>query len=140
MAYELSTATPLGVPPTSFGQPSSTLGPLTDNPLVRSLSNVYNTFSERRARLGLTNPGSIEGVGKEVQRDVFLTNYMHSGIRADLTKAFSLSPLFQVSHQFAMGERMQPYAFAALYGTNNVSLAAASFCFGARRMHEKHGD
>lgn len=111
MAFEISPA------------PSSSFGVLTENPIARSLSNAYNAFSERRAKLGLTNPGSVENVAKEVQREVFLTNYMHTGIRADLTKAFSLSPLFQVSHQFAMGERMQPYAFAALYGTNNVSLA-----------------
>lgn len=113
MAFELSPA------------PSSSFGALTNNPLARSLSSAYNAFSERRAKLGLSNPGSIENVAKEVQREVFLTNYMHTGLRADLTKAFSLSPLFQVSHQFAMGERMQPYAFAALYGTNNVSAASS---------------
>ncbi|ETS80201.1 Mitochondrial import receptor subunit tom-40 [Pestalotiopsis fici W106-1] len=110
MAVELSSA------------PSSSFGALTENPIARSLSSAYNAFSDRRAKLGLSNPGSIEGVAKEVQREVFLTNYMHTGLRADLTKAFSLSPLFQVSHQFAMGERMQPYAFAALYGTNKVFL------------------
>ena len=27
---------------------------------------------------------------------------------------------FQVSHQFAMGERLNPYAFAALYGSEKV--------------------
>lgn len=111
MAFELASA------------PSSSFGPLTDNPIARSLSSAYNAFSERRAKLGLSNPGSIDSVAKEVQREVFLTNYMHTGLRADITKALSLSPLFQVSHQFAMGERMQPYAFAALYGTNKVSTA-----------------
>lgn len=99
---------------------SSAFAPLLNNPVARSLSDVYQSFSERRAKLGLSNPGTVDGIAKEVQRDVFLTNYMHSGLRADLTKAFSISPLFQVSHQFAMGERLTPYAFAALYGTNNV--------------------
>jgi mitochondrial import receptor subunit TOM40 len=45
---------------------------------------------------------------------------MFSGLRADVTKAFSLQPLFQVSHQFAMGERLNPYTFAALYGTSKL--------------------
>lgn len=30
----------------------------------------------------------------EVQRDVLTTNLMFSGLRADLTKAFSLNPLY----------------------------------------------
>ncbi|KAI1853704.1 hypothetical protein JX265_003963 [Neoarthrinium moseri] len=101
---------------------SSMFGALYQNPIARSLSDVYQSFSDRRAKLGLTNPGTVDNVSREVTREVFLTNYMHTGLRADLTKAFSISPLFQVSHQFAMGERLQPYAFAALYGTNNVFL------------------
>ncbi|KAI1498519.1 mitochondrial import receptor subunit tom-40 [Biscogniauxia marginata] len=101
---------------------SSPLGFLTTNPIANAVSNAYNAFSERRATLGLSNPGTVETITKEVQREVSLTNYMHTGIRADLTKAVSLSPLFQVSHQFAMGEQMRPYAFAALFGTNNVFL------------------
>lgn len=104
----------------SSASASSAFAPLLNNPVARSLSDAYQSFSERRAKLGLSNPGTVDGIAKEVQRDVFLTNYMHSGLRADLTKAFSISPLFQVSHQFAMGERLTPYAFAALYGTNNV--------------------
>lgn len=100
------------------------LGFLTANPLANAITDAYRSFSDRRAKLGLTNPGTVEGISKEVQREVSLTNYMHTGLRADLTKAVSLSPLFQVSHQFAMGEHMKPYAFAALFGTNNVSCCA----------------
>lgn len=100
----------------------SSLGFLTANPIANAVSDVYKSFSERRARLGLSNPGTVETIAKEVQREVSLTNYMHSGIRADLTKAVSLSPLFQVSHQFAMGEHQNPYAFAGLFGTNKVFL------------------
>ena len=98
----------------------SSLGFLTANPIANAVSDAYRSFSERRARLGLTNPGTVETIAKEVQREVSLTNYMHSGIRADLTKVVSLSPLFQVSHQFAMGEHQNPYAFAGLFGTNKV--------------------
>ncbi|KAI1802292.1 eukaryotic porin-domain-containing protein [Daldinia bambusicola] len=100
----------------------SPLGFLTANPLANAVSDAYKTFSERRAKLGLSNPGSVETIAKEVQREVSLTNYMHTGLRADLTKAVSFSPLFQVSHQFAMGEHQNPYAFAGLFGTNKVFL------------------
>ncbi|ROT39186.1 mitochondrial import receptor subunit tom-40 [Sodiomyces alkalinus F11] len=95
---------------------------LTTNPISNAFSDVLNSFSERRAKLGLSNPGTVENLNKEVTRDVFLNNYMFSGMRADVTKAFSMSPLFQVSHAFAMGERLNPYTFAALYGTNKVFL------------------
>jgi mitochondrial import receptor subunit TOM40 len=90
------------------------------NPLAITIGDAINSFSERRAKLGLSNPGSIENLSKEVNRDVFLNNFMFTGIRADLTKVFSVSPLFQVSHQFAMGDRMNPYAFSTMYGTGKV--------------------
>ncbi|KAL2262824.1 hypothetical protein VTK26DRAFT_9345 [Humicola hyalothermophila] len=93
---------------------------LRNNPIVSGLSDVYTAFQEKREKLGLTNPGQVENIAKEVQRDVLTTNLMFSGLRADLTKAFSLNPLFQVSHQFAMGERLNPYTFAALYGTSKM--------------------
>lgn len=95
---------------------------LFSNPIAVALGDAINSFSERRAKLGLSNPGTIEGLSREVTRDVFLNNYMFTGIRADLTKIFSMAPLFQVSHQFAMGERINPYTFAAMYGTGNVSI------------------
>ncbi|EAQ86477.1 hypothetical protein CHGG_07730 [Chaetomium globosum CBS 148.51] len=94
---------------------------LRKNPVFSGLSDVYNAFQERRERLGLSNPGMVENIAKEVQRDVLTTNLMFSGLRADLTKAFSFNPLFQVSHQFAMGERLSPYTFAALYGTSKIA-------------------
>ncbi|GJN75295.1 mitochondrial import receptor subunit tom-40 [Purpureocillium lilacinum] len=107
---------------------SSSLDPIRSllfaNPIAITIGDALNSFSERRAKLGLSNPGTIETLAKEVQRDVFLNNYMFTGIRADLTKIFSMAPLFQVSHQFAMGERINPYTFAAMYGTGKV------FCQG----------
>ncbi|KAI1342649.1 mitochondrial import receptor subunit TOM40 [Xylariaceae sp. FL0016] len=103
-------------------QPSLPLGFLTRNPVSNAVSDAFQAFSNRRAKFGLSNPGTVETINKEVSREVMLTNYMHSGIRADLTKAVSLSPLFQVSHQFAMGEHMKPYAFAALFGSSKVFL------------------
>jgi len=65
---------------------------LTNNAVVSRLRDVYTAFSERREALGLSNPGSVENIAKEVQRDVFLNNLTFSGVRADLTKAFSVAP------------------------------------------------
>lgn len=98
------------------------LGFLYNNAVTAALADTYTSFSERRAALGLSNPGTVDKIAKEVQRDVFLTNYMFSGLRADLTKGFSVSPYFNVSHAFASGSQaLAPYTFAALYGTQKVS-------------------
>lgn len=100
---------------------ASSLSFLNQNAVVRTFRDSYAAFSERREALGLSNPGTVENVAREVQKDVFLTNYMFTGLRADLTKAFSVSPLFQVSHAFSMGSQgLPPYTFAALYGTPKV--------------------
>ncbi|CZR58977.1 probable mitochondrial import receptor MOM38 [Phialocephala subalpina] len=99
----------------------SPLGFLYNNAVSVALADTYTSFSERRAALGLSNPGTVENIAREVQRDVFLNNYTFSGLRADLTKAFSISPLFQVSHAFSMGSQgLPPYTFAALFGTNKI--------------------
>lgn len=100
----------------------SPLGFLFNNAVAGALSNSYNTFQEKREALGLANPGTVENIAREVQRDVFLNNYTFSGLRADLTKPFSMAPLFQVSHAFSMGSQgLPPYTFGALFGTNKVS-------------------
>jgi mitochondrial import receptor subunit TOM40 len=94
---------------------------LLQNPVAYQVQNVYRAFSERREALGLPNPGTVENLAKEVQRDVFLNNMSFSGLRADLTKAFSVAPLFQVSHALSMGSQLQPpYTYAALYGSPKV--------------------
>ena len=94
---------------------------LQDNSLVRVLRNAYTSFSERRASLGLSNPGTVESIAREVQKDVFLSNAMFTGLRADFTRPMSIKPLFQYSHAFAMGSQgIPPYNFSALYGTRKV--------------------
>ncbi|MCJ1353079.1 MAG: translocase of outer mitochondrial membrane [Icmadophila ericetorum] len=99
------------------------LGFVLDNPIISILRDAYQSFSERRAALGLSNPGTVDNIAREVQKDVFLTNYMFTGLRADMTKAFSASPLFHVSHAFTMGAQgLPPYSFAAMYGTPKVFL------------------
>lgn len=94
---------------------------LTNNTVFRKLQSYYSSYSDRRDALGLSNPGTIDNISKEVQRDVFLNNLAFSGLRADLTKAFSVAPLFQVSHALSMGSQgLPPYAYAALYGSPKV--------------------
>jgi len=103
----------------------SPLAFLKNNAITTALLDTYHTFSEKREALGLPNPGKVDDIAREVQREVFLTNYTFTGLRADLTKAFSIAPLFQVSHAFSMGSQgLPPYTFAALFGTNKVRKSA----------------
>ncbi|KAF2644013.1 hypothetical protein P280DRAFT_487869 [Massarina eburnea CBS 473.64] len=96
---------------------------LTQNGPFARLQNVYAAFHERREALGLSNPGTVENIGREVQRDVFLTNQSFSGLRAELTKVFSAAPMFQVSHALSMGSQaMPPYTYSAMYGSPKVFL------------------
>lgn len=102
-------------------QPSSTAF-LSENSLVAAIRGAYKSFSERRQALGLSNPGTFENISREVQKDVLLNNYTFTGLRADLTKVFSATPMFQISHAFSMGSQgLPPYSFTALYGTSDVS-------------------
>lgn len=102
--------------------PSS--GPLsffTDNAIATAINDTYNNLAERRKLLGLTNPGTVEGIAREVQRDVLLTNHMFSGLRCDLQKFFSLSPMFRMQHGFAMGSNvLPPWQMLAMYGNSRV--------------------
>lgn len=88
------------------------------NTAFSSISGLYRAFSEKREALGLSNPGTVESVAREVQRDVFLNNSMFTGLRADIAKSFSAAPLFQTSHALSMGSQgLAPYTFLATYGT-----------------------
>jgi mitochondrial import receptor subunit TOM40 len=107
-------------PPPAQSTLEKILNPLYDNTAAKTLRQYYNTFQERRETLGLTNPGTVEGISREVSRDVLATNLMFSGLRADLTKAFSAIPLFQTAHNFTMGANAPPYSFAVLYGSSKV--------------------
>lgn len=99
----------------------STIGFMNENAIVSALRDRYLWFAERREALGLSNPGTFDNIAREVQKDVFLQNYMFTGLRADLTKAISVAPLFQFSHAFSMGSQgLPPYTFAAFYGTPKV--------------------
>lgn len=101
---------------------SSPLSFLTENPAASAIKDALNSFYDRRALLNLTNPGTVDNIAREVQKDVLLTNFMFTGLRADLTKVFGMSPLFRVSHAFSMGSasQMPPYNFSAMYGSPKV--------------------
>ena len=108
----------------------SPLGFLWHNSVSAALADSYISFQDRRKALGLSNPGTVENISREVTRDVFLNNYSFSGLRADLTKAFSMAPLFQVSHAFSMGAQgLPPYTFAGLFGTNKVRCSNCSIMY-----------
>jgi hypothetical protein len=101
---------------------SSPLAFLTDNVIAASISDTYSGLAVRRKLLGLENPGAVDGIAREVQRDVLLSNLMFSGLRCDLQKVFSINPLFRLQHGFAMGSQaLPPWQLLALYGTSNVS-------------------
>ncbi|PPJ56021.1 hypothetical protein CBER1_03394 [Cercospora berteroae] len=101
--------------------PITHLEPMRTNSFLDSILDTYRSFQDRRAALGLSNPGTVDGIAREVQRDVFLTNQTFSGLRAELNKSFSIYPLFQISHAFSSGSQMlSPYTFLALYGTNHT--------------------
>lgn len=100
---------------------SSLFALISDNPVATALGSLNASFQERRQALGLTNPGTVENVSREVMKDVFLTNHTFSGMRADLMKSFSMNPVFQISHAFTMGAQgLPPYTFAAVFGNNKV--------------------
>jgi mitochondrial import receptor subunit TOM40 len=104
------------------------------NLVPQFFTEYQERLSEWRDRLGLLNPGTCENLHKEVMRDVFLTNHMFSGMRADLGKSFSANPLFQIQHSFSAGSsQVAPWSFLSMYSTDNVSALSAtvdnrSFC------------
>ncbi|KAI5950354.1 TOM40 [Candida jiufengensis] len=117
--------TKLSIPtlPSVTPQPPKQNSLWSSNPVFSYLNDVYLTISEHRKNLGLTNPGTIENLNKEVSRDVFLNQYFFTGLRADLNKAFSINPAFQTSHTLSMGSQvLPPYAFSALFAAEDFFL------------------
>jgi len=100
-----------------------TLSSPNSNALAATLSSYLNAFAEKRESLGLSNPGTVENVAKEVQRDVLTNNHMFTGLRADVSKTFSAAPMFNVAHSFSQGSpTMPPYSFITSYGTPRMYL------------------
>lgn len=121
----LGDLTKLSIPtlPSVTPEPPKSNGLWSSNPVFSYINDVYITISEHRKSLGLTNPGTIENLNQEVARNVFVNQYFFTGLRADLNKAFSMSPAFQTSHTLSIGsEVLPPYAFSALYATDDYFL------------------
>ncbi|KAK7533422.1 eukaryotic porin family protein [Phyllosticta citricarpa] len=105
----------------SIEKAGTALDVLTNNSVYKKLQGYYNAYSEKRESLGLPNPGTIENIAKEVQRDVLTNNHSFSGLRAEFTQAFSVAPMFQVCHALSMGsQQLQPYQYMVLYGSPKV--------------------
>ncbi|KAJ7285819.1 eukaryotic porin-domain-containing protein [Mycena rebaudengoi] len=85
--------------------------------------NAYDRFALWRADLGLPQPGTVENLQKETKA-THLSNFIFDGARADLTKSLSMSPLFQVTHSFALGSQTVPpsYNFGAVFGSTKLFL------------------
>lgn len=71
--------------------------------------------------LGLPNPGTAEGLQKEV-KSTHLTNFIFDGARADLTKGLSMNPAFQVTHSFSLASQTAPpsYNFGAVFANAKI--------------------
>ena len=102
---------------------NASIGAPQSSTLFTSLRYLSASFLKRREALGLTNPGTVDNVAREVQRDVFLNNSMFTGLRADITKVLGATPIFQTNHAFSMGSQgLPPYTFSSTYGTPKVGL------------------
>lgn len=133
-----SISTPLTPPASS----TSYLGPLAG--VASPITNAFSRFSSWKSSRGLTSPGTVENLQKEVKRacirshrafgwlqttDVFgraethLTNFIFDGARADLTKGLSMDPAFQVTHSFALASQtaLPSYNFGAVFANPTVS-------------------
>ena len=94
---------------------------LTDNAVSSLINETFTSLSERRQLLGLTNPGSVDAISREVTRDVLLGPHMFSGLKCDLQKVLSIAPMFRMQHAFAMGSNfLPPWQLLGMYGNSRV--------------------
>lgn len=96
---------------------------LKSNFVCRTVSKYTEKLLASREKLGLPNPGTTENINKEVGRDVLLTPFFFSGLKAEVSKSFSLTPVFQVSHALSLGNPIQPpYAFSSVFATDGFMM------------------
>ncbi|CAO1613201.1 unnamed protein product [Sympodiomycopsis kandeliae] len=90
------------------------------DPIVQPISHAISSLQASREKLNLPNPGTIEHLTREV-KGTHLTNFIFDGARADLTKALSINPIFQVTHALSAGqsEGKPSYNFGAVYGSGD---------------------
>ncbi|KAB5593108.1 Import receptor subunit TOM40 [Ceratobasidium theobromae] len=100
----------------------TTSGPLAALASAASpLINAYGRFTSWKAGLGLPNPGTTEDLTKGAKM-IHTTNHLFDGARADLSKALSYNPAFQVTHSFNLASYTQPatYNFGAVFANNDI--------------------
>ncbi|KAF8979604.1 translocase of outer mitochondrial membrane [Entomortierella lignicola] len=103
--------TPLGFNPLAPASAPAVVVPSEPAAPLGLLDQAKATFakiSKFRDDLDLPNPGTYEGVNREV-KNTFLTNHVFDGARCDITKV--LTPNFQVTHSFAMGSASGPSSY-----------------------------
>ncbi|KAG0294957.1 translocase of outer mitochondrial membrane [Dissophora globulifera] len=100
---------PLGFNPIPAASPAP-VEPVSAAPagLLDQAKAAFAKVNQFREDLNLPNPGTYEGVSREV-KNTFLTNHVFDGARCDITKV--LTPNFQVTHSFAMGSAAAPSSY-----------------------------
>ena len=94
----------------------------------------------RRSRVSLLLPLPL--AGSECTTATHLSTYIFDGARADITKTFSMNPLFQATHSFALGSQTAPpsYNFTAIYATPSVcvrSCPASTWAYNTLGFHAR---
>ncbi|KAL5529030.1 hypothetical protein ACEPAG_5004 [Sanghuangporus baumii] len=89
--------------------------------VLAPLVNAYDRFSQWKSERELSYPGNVESLQKEV-KSTHLTNFFFDGARADLTKALSVNPAFQVTHSFSLASQtaLPSYNFGAIFANSKV--------------------
>ncbi|KAG0224851.1 eukaryotic porin/Tom40 [Mortierella sp. GBAus27b] len=104
--------TPFGfnpaAPPAVPVAPVPTTGSAGAPGLLDQAKAAFARVHQFREDLNLPNPGTYEGVHREVKH-TFLNNHVFDGARCDITKA--LTPNFQVTHSFGMGSSSAPSSY-----------------------------
>lgn len=90
------------------------------NPVSQFLSSVSQTIIQHRNSLDLVNPGIMENINKEISKDVFLSLYQFTGLKADINKTFSMNPAFQIAHSFAIGSKLPSYSFTSIIANDKA--------------------
>ncbi|EKM55371.1 uncharacterized protein PHACADRAFT_255951 [Phanerochaete carnosa HHB-10118-sp] len=122
-------ASPTDLPPTvpTVSKEEVSAGPSSSSGaaggVFAPVTGLYNRLQTWRQSLELPNPGTVENLQKEV-KSTLLNNFFFDGARADLTKALSMNPQFQVTHSFMLGSQTLPpsYNFGAVYATEKLLL------------------
>ncbi|KAF9095975.1 translocase of outer mitochondrial membrane [Mortierella sp. AD031] len=119
--------TPFGYNPHTAVPPVVDFTPTTNTQsstgFVGQVKDAFAKVNKFRNDLNLPNPGSFEGVNREVKH-TFLTNHVFDGARCDITKV--LTPNFQVTHSFAMGAAGSP----STYNFGTAFIGQQSFLSG----------